>query len=85
METSLKLLGTPKYYLHDIGRRYHVPVRITVEGIGADQRMSKLLALSATVWADLRKMWFVKLHNSPGLSQQQHSPMIRPLEQQPAF
>jgi hypothetical protein len=44
MEKVLKLLETPRYYLHDFGRGYHVPLRLMIEGTEAEKslRLSRL-------------------------------------------
>ena len=45
MEKVLKLLETPRYYLHDFGRRYYVPLRLMIEGTETEKslRLSRLL------------------------------------------
>jgi hypothetical protein len=45
MEKVLKLLETPRYYLHDFGRGYHVPLRLMIEGTETEKslRLSRLL------------------------------------------
>ena len=45
MEKILKLLETPRYYLHDFGRKHNVPLRLMIKGTETEKslRLSRLL------------------------------------------